>query len=497
MLSLNCVVFTRRLCYEKKWISLTLLFTLLFSFLLTPLNIYGKEIDITCNTAQDATVTTSSGENVTGKDDLDSYDNYEITYDWSIPNGTSIQNGDTATFTIPDNVQILTDTSFEVKTSDGEVIGTFTIKKGQHVGTLTLNSYLSQHPMTNIHGTLSIWGNGTVDQKYEQSEIHKAGWIDGNNQPTWDILYNPNSEHRTNVVITDTLFGPQKLDPNSIQVSLGKADAQGNFTGTVDPSIKPIIDGNKFTIKIPDLNQAVQIVYHSTPTTSGQVSVNNQVSGKSDQLKVMQVGVSLTVGGSGTAGGITPTPVPSESESESDSHSVPESSSAPESTESTPHSDMSSSDQGHPGGHHSDQFPVGGGSTTSVPEASDTSSTTSETVSESSSFTPESSTTSTTSSVSSSDKDTTKTSSTSTSSEEDTTNTDSTSSTTDKKHHGIIGGGTSSSSYPNHKNKDANTISGDLPQTGAHSSQEWIFFGLVCVTLATIGWFTLEKKKQA
>lgn len=457
---------------KKKWISLTLLFTLLFSFLLTPLNIYGKEIDITGNTAQDATVTTSSGENVTGNNNLDRYDNYEITYDWSIPNGTSIQNGDTATFTIPDNVQILTDTSFPVKTSDGAVIGTFTIKKGQRVGTLTFNSYLSQHPMTNIHGTLSIWGNGTVDQTYEQSEIHKAGWIDGNNQPTWDILYNPNSEHRTNVVITDTLFGPQKLDPNSIQVSLGTADAQGNFTGTVDPSIKPIIDGNKFTIKIPDLNQAVQIVYHSTPTTSGQVSVNNEVSGKSDQLKVMQVGASLTVGGSGTAGGVTPTPVPSES-------------------------DTNSSDQGHPGGYHSDQFPVGGGSTTSVPEASDTSSTTSESVSESSSFTSESSTTSTTSSVSSSDKDTTKTSSTSTSSEEDTTHSDSTSSTTDKKHPGMIGGGTSSSSYPNHKNKDANTVSGDLPQTGTHSSQEWIFFGLVCVTLATIGWFTLEKKKQA
>lgn len=479
---------------KKKWISLTLLFTLLFSFLLTPLKIYGKEIDITGNTAQDAKVTTSSGEDVTGDNNLDRYDNYEITYNWSIPNGTNIQNGDTASFTIPNNVQIMNDTSFEVKTSDGEVIGTFTIKKGQRVGTLTFNSYLSQHPMTNIHGTLSIWGNGTVDQTYEQSELHKAGWIDGNNQPTWDILYNPNSEHRTNVVITDTLLGPQKLDPNSIQVSLGKADAQGNFTGTVDPSIKPIIEGNKFIIKIPDLNQAVQIVYHSTPTTSGEVSVNNKVSGKSDQLKVIQVGASLTVGGSGTAGGNTPpTPVPSESES----YSTSESSSAPESTESTPHSDVSSSDQGHPGGHHSDKFPVGGESTTSVPEESDTSSTTSESLSESSSSNSESNSVSTTSFESSSDKDTTEISSTSTSSSEtNTSNNDSISSTTSEKNHGVVGVGTTSTSYPNHKDKNANTISGDLPQTGTHSTQEWIFFGLVCVTLAAIGWITLEKRKQ-
>lgn len=391
---------------RKKWISLTLLFTLLFSFLLTPLKIYGKEIDITGNTAQDAKVTTSSGEDVTGDNNLDRYDNYEITYNWSIPNGTNIQNGDTASFTIPNNVQIMNDTSFEVKTSDGEVIGTFIIKKGQRVGTLTFNSYLSQHPMTNIHGTLSIWGNGTVDQTYEQSELHKAGWIDGNNQPTWDILYNPNSEHRTNVVITDTLLGPQKLDPNSIQVSLGKADAQGNFTGTVDPSIKPIIEGNKFIIKIPDLNQAVQIVYHSTPTSSGQVNIDNKVSGKSDQLKVVQVGASLTVGGSGTAGGVIPI-------SSDSNHDL---SSSPETTESFLESNINSSEIYSSEEKQSDWY------------------------------------------------------------------------SSDNKE-------TSSSSYPNHKDKDANTISGDLPQTGTHSTQEWIFFGLVCVTLAVIGWITLEKRK--
>lgn len=271
---------------------------------------------------------------------------------------------------------------------------------------MTFNSYLSQHPMTNIHGTLSIWGNGTVDQTYEQSELHKAGWIDGNNQPTWDILYNPNSEHRTNVVITDTLLGPQKLDPNSIQVSLGKADAQGNFTGTVDPSIKPIIEGNKFIIKIPDLNQAVQIVYHSTPTSSGQVNIDNKVSGKSDQLKVVQVGASLTVGGSGTAGGVIPI-------SSDSNHDL---SSSPETTESFLESNINSSEIYSSEEKQSDWY------------------------------------------------------------------------SSDNKE-------TSSSSYPNHKDKDANTISGDLPQTGTHSTQEWIFFGLVCVTLAVIGWITLEKRK--
>ena len=91
--------------------------------------VYAKEVTITGS--NDPVVTTMTGENVTDSGELDRYQSYNVSYKFSIPNGQNISSGDTATFTVPNNIQVLYDTTFNVTDKNGDVIGTFSIKKVQ------------------------------------------------------------------------------------------------------------------------------------------------------------------------------------------------------------------------------------------------------------------------------------------------------------------------------------------------------------------------------
>lgn len=62
--------------------------------------------DITGLSAGDAKVTDSSGKDVTGWGNLNKFSDYNVHYNWSIPDETPVNNGDTATFTLPSNVQL-------------------------------------------------------------------------------------------------------------------------------------------------------------------------------------------------------------------------------------------------------------------------------------------------------------------------------------------------------------------------------------------------------
>lgn len=268
--------------------------------------IFAKEVSLIGT--DHPTVTTDSGQSVGPNQSTNRYKYYKVSYDWSVPKGETIEARDTATFPLPKNIQILNDTTFDVTTKDGKVIGKFTIKKGASSGVLTFNDYISKHHLQNVKGTLEFWGNGIQGSSYEYQEINKVSWVDDNGKPTWYILYNPNSEKRTNVTITDQLSGPQKLDKDSIEIQFGTV-ANGKFIAdSPQPKVEYTIvkreDG--FTLKIPKLNRAVQVIYHSTPTKAGDLNLSNKVQGKSDQLGVKQNSSSIQVGGSGNASGDKP-----------------------------------------------------------------------------------------------------------------------------------------------------------------------------------------------
>lgn len=339
-------------------------------------------------------------------------------------------------------------------------------------------------------------------------------------------MYNPNSEKRTNVTITDQLSGPQKLDKDSIEIQFGTV-ANGKFIAdSPQPKVEYTIvkreDG--FTLKIPKLNRAVQVIYHSTPTKAGDLNLSNKVQGKSDQLGVKQNSSSIQVGGSGNASGDKPI----ESSTSEISSSEKESSNS-DSMTSSGNTMTSNSDESQSGIETTDSSIQ---DTISRSEE-DTIESTKET-----SIQPIPSTTSTEDSEDSIIKPTTS-SDFSTDIVEDTSSTNegtkvTTSISTDSKRKSdsndedFIGKGSETDSFvneesstslcsteeetlintyssqkakiipkSNHSSEDASNSNDDLPQTGARSKKYLMLIGTMLVSLVTIfGIFCAQKEKE-
>ncbi|MGX5378330.1 Ig-like domain-containing protein, partial [Ligilactobacillus sp. LYQ135] len=292
----------------KKNIILTIIVTIIISLIGINMNqlIKAETVSIQGTAVKDAKITNSKGQDVTDQNNLNKWESYTVSYNWSIPNGTNIKSGDVAIFEVPDSIDVLATTEFAVKDSQGNVIGDFIINKGAHQGTLTFNNYYETHKYNNIHGTLTFSGNGNENQQVQNWEVNKNGWLNGNDIPTWVVVYNPNSEDLTNIQIIDTLKGAQKYILNSFQLQLGSVDKNNDFTveeNIADPFQYIKVDGDTFTLSLDNVHQAIRIVYQTQPTFSGSLNLENSVEAKSEQLGISSVAASIHVTGSGNADG--------------------------------------------------------------------------------------------------------------------------------------------------------------------------------------------------
>ena len=236
---------------------------------LMPLTVSANNINITGNQASDAIVKDKNGQVISPGTALNKYVGYNVSYNWTIPNGIKVMSGDTSSFYLPDNVQVSANTSFDVYYK-GIVIGTFNINAGQRVGTLTYNAYLSQHPMNNITGTLTFGVNGKeTSASNENWHINKVSWINKTNGlPVWNIAVNPQLTHYDSLTINDTMSSNQKIDPSTITVLYGHYDSNGNFiTESEDKNFKDYtINGNEITFNFHNVDRAINIVYQTVPT---------------------------------------------------------------------------------------------------------------------------------------------------------------------------------------------------------------------------------------
>lgn len=334
---------------HKKWY--VFIIALLLSILFVDISL-ASNIEIIGS--DNPKITTGQGVDVTDKNELDRYQYYNVNYSWKVPNNVTIHAGDTATFTVPNTVQVLYDTTFPVYDNEHHQVGEFTVKAGAKTGTLIFNDYFASHHIDqNIHGTLTFTGVGKKTYENKGWVINKNGWFDEHNQPTWDIVYNPEQKHLVEVTIHDELEGDQTLDPASIEIQYGTVDQNNQFhkEGILLPDCYQLKTTNhSFTLKIPTLNTAIQIVYHSQLSTSEDAIINNTVTGSDKTIGIHQDTASIQVDGNGSASGnITPsetnqsnsvqTVIASyEASTESTSESIPsstESTTTSNSTEST------------------------------------------------------------------------------------------------------------------------------------------------------------------
>lgn len=248
--------------------------------------------------AGDATVYDANGKNVTGQTDLSRFRAYTVKYRGSIADSTQINNGDTATFTLPSDVQVANTQTCNVYDQNGNVAGTATIQPGSQTGTITFNNDL--HGKLNRQITLSVGVIGTTTTTTDNSNapstgngnhpsgdtnpatlataINKVGWYDkdDNNLIHWDIVANLHNANLKDPVITDNMGPGMELVQGSVKVQEGYYD-NGAFTGAISaPNPQVTTNGSQITISVPSTNLAIHVSYEVKITNKDEANYENK-----------------------------------------------------------------------------------------------------------------------------------------------------------------------------------------------------------------------------
>ena len=103
----------------------------------------------------------------------ETYVNKELTYHTEIPDEIDINEGDTLTYTLPEQLQWTTTQEFDVTSPEGEVVGRAVASNDSQNVTTTFNGYFKEHPLNKqFDMTLStMWKKEVVKegQKYDLS----------------------------------------------------------------------------------------------------------------------------------------------------------------------------------------------------------------------------------------------------------------------------------------------------------------------------------------
>ena len=429
-----------------------------------------KVITATGTDADSAVITDKDGNVVSHDTTLPAGSNYNVDWNWSVPDGVSIQNGDTITINIPDNVKTNVDLDFPIENSAGEVIGTCHIPAGSSTGTITFNDKLEN---TNVDrkGTVEISAQGTDRHNDGNWFINKAGWFTNANDPskiTWNIAFNPKQENLGHVTITDTMSDNQEYIDGSIQAQTGTWGSDGNFIpdgGSVNVKVTKNADGT-LTFDMDNVTTGVNLTYQTTVKdgSKGETYTNKAgISTDGDGTSVNS-DAEIKFGGSGTGDGSNSTDTSSTTTSST--------------TDTTPTTDTSSTTTSST----TDTTPTTDtSSTTTTSSTTDTTPTT-----DTSSTTTSSSTTPSTSNPTNPNTDTSSTSTTSTDvphSAKPDTDTDTT--------------GTHTASVPGVNNNGGNGghTNGKLPQTGQKDTKGLTIIGtaMLLMLLAMFGYIKVRK----
>ncbi|KRM16051.1 outer membrane protein [Companilactobacillus nantensis DSM 16982] len=276
------------------------------------------ELIVSGLTGKDAVITDMKGNPVDPSSNLYSWENFNINYNWNIPDGEKINSGDTVTFELPSGITKVNDLTFPIYDSNNVQIGTASIKAGQTTGTITFNDALS-NTTKNRHGTLSFIAKGSNNGDGNDGSnwmFNKNGWISGYamtetsgkvpNELAWNLAFNPNSQTLTNVVLTDTLGPNQEYIPGSLTAMAGSF-VNGSFQSN-GQQLSPTVttSGNKVIITFPGtITTAVDIYYTVRvidPNLSGTNTWTNHATMGSSEGE-HTVDSSTSWGGSGTGGG--------------------------------------------------------------------------------------------------------------------------------------------------------------------------------------------------
>jgi Predicted outer membrane protein len=236
-----------------------------------------------------------------------------VEYKTKFDDNLKINSGDKVTFNLPQELNLQTSYNFDVKGTEGNVVGKATASVETNNVTTVFNDYFTKRPLNKSMqlSLMTIWNkekvsgtetrtydlnfNGTVvktelgkDVGPDPQEIVTKWGTQKGNIISWAGRVNYKKANLTNVVITDTWDNNQEYVEGSLKARLvSSIDPWTEISDIPKENIE--FKSNGFVIKLPTLNDIVSLEYDlkvkdlsKNPTNNLRIQADNNVDWNKD-----------------------------------------------------------------------------------------------------------------------------------------------------------------------------------------------------------------------
>lgn len=238
----------------------------------------------------------------------DRFSPVNVEYKTKFSDDLKINNGDKVIFNLPQELNLQTSYNFDVKGTEGNVVGKATASVENNNVTTVFNDYFANKPLNKSMqlSLMTVWNkekvtgnetttydlnfNGTIvttkvdkDGVPDPQEIVTKWGAQNGDTINWAGRVNYKKANLTNVTITDKWDSNQEYIPGSLKARILSSIDPWTKIGEV---AKENIDfnANGFTIKLPALNEIISLEYSTkvkdltkNPTNNLRVQADNNV----------------------------------------------------------------------------------------------------------------------------------------------------------------------------------------------------------------------------
>ncbi|MEZ7737350.1 Ig-like domain-containing protein [Gemella sanguinis] len=238
----------------------------------------------------------------------DRFSPVNVEYKTKFSDDLKINNGDKVIFNLPQELNLQTSYNFDVKGTEGNVVGKATASVENNNVTTVFNDYFTNKPLNKSMqlSLMTVWNkekvtgnetttydlnfNGTIvttkvdkDGVPDPQEIVTKWGAQNGDTINWAGRVNYKKANLTNVTITDKWDSNQEYIPGSLKARiLSSIDPWTKIGEVAKENIE--FNSNGFTIKLPALNEIISLEYSTkvkdltkNPTNNLRIQADNNV----------------------------------------------------------------------------------------------------------------------------------------------------------------------------------------------------------------------------
>ena len=246
----------------------------------------------------------------------DRFSPVNVEYKTKFSDDLKINNGDKVIFNLPQELNLQTSYNFDVKGTEGNVVGKATASVENNNVTTVFNDYFTNKPLNKSMqlSLMTVWNKekvtGTENKTYDlnfngtvvKTEVEQDGRPDpqeivtkwgvqkDSNTINWWGRVNYKKANLTNAVITDKWDSNQEYVKGSLEAKILSSIDPWTEIGDVDSKYINITDTG-FTITLPTLNDIVSVNYlvklkdtSKNPTNNLRIQADNNVDWDKDVM---------------------------------------------------------------------------------------------------------------------------------------------------------------------------------------------------------------------